>query len=452
MRTSNEPFLPGSWDGEEFLDLAEASAGVGVWDMDLATGLVRGRPQFFRVMGLEPRVDPVPVDVFRALRHPEDRAKVVDGFRKALNNQADYYESEYRIQRPDGQLRWILGRGKVVRDPQGNPVRYFGVDIDITDRKRADEALRAAETRFLQVFQLAPVAMSLSTLGDGRYLDVNTALLDQTSYTRAEVIGRTARDLRVYVDEADFARVREILSKDGAVENLEIRLRGKHDVRTVLFSADRVEFGAEPCLITCSVDISDRKDAEARQALLVRELQHRGRNLLGVIQTIASSTLKTSRDLVTANETLNGRLQALARAQHFIAAGRTGGAPIDEIVRAELEPFGGRVTMGGPRVVAGNSFAQMFAVLVHELATNATKHGSLTKAEGRVEIEWTADDRSGFSFVWRERGGPPVRPPTTRGFGSQLISAALGEKPHIRYGESGFEYEILVPIKHFRGN
>ena len=147
MRTSNEPFLPGSWDGEEFLHLAEASAGVGVWDMDLATGLVRGRPQFFRVMGLEPRVDPVSVDVFRALRHPEDRAKVVDGFRKALNNQADYYESEYRIQRPDGQLRWILGRGKVVRDPQGNPVRYFGVDIDITDRKRADEALRAAETR-----------------------------------------------------------------------------------------------------------------------------------------------------------------------------------------------------------------------------------------------------------------------------------------------------------------
>src|SRR5262249_3473981 len=126
-----QPSLRIDWEGSEFLELAEASAGIGVWDMDLATGLVRGRPQFFRVMGLEPRADPVSVEVFRALRHPEDRAKVVDGFRQMLAKGTDYYESEYRILRPDGQMRWILGRGRIVRNAHGTPARYFGVDIDI---------------------------------------------------------------------------------------------------------------------------------------------------------------------------------------------------------------------------------------------------------------------------------------------------------------------------------
>src|SRR6185312_8667761 len=106
--------------------------------------LVRARPQFFRVMGVEARARLVSVEVFRYVSHPEDRSRVVDGFQQTLEDGTDYYESEYRIVRPDGQLRWILGRGRVVRDAQGKPVRYFGVDIDITERKRAETELRAA--------------------------------------------------------------------------------------------------------------------------------------------------------------------------------------------------------------------------------------------------------------------------------------------------------------------
>src|SRR5436190_8387156 len=88
------------WEGNEFLELAEASAGIGVWDVDLATGMVRGRPQFFRVMGLEPTTEPVSIEVTRALRHPDDRALVVDGFEQSLEQGRDYYEREYRIVRP----------------------------------------------------------------------------------------------------------------------------------------------------------------------------------------------------------------------------------------------------------------------------------------------------------------------------------------------------------------
>jgi PAS domain S-box-containing protein len=563
------------WEGAEFLELAEASAGIGVWDVDLATGMVRGRPQFFRLMGLDPTMEQVPIDVMRALRHPDDRANVIDGFQQSLKNRTDYYESEYRILK-DGQIRWILGRGRVVRNDRGEAVRYSGVDIDITERKRFEETLRAAEARFLRVFQLAPIAMSISTLQEGRYIDVNAALLAQAGYAREEMIGRTARELAVYVNDQDLGTVRRLLAEKGGVKNLEVTLRGKHETRTVLLSADVLELGQEQCLLTASVDIAERKaveaallqseqryrnlvdnandivatldldgrltsinpavvrvlgyapeeliglsldqlappgsapidaaalqrelqqegairyempisskdgralaleidsqliydnsgkpiavhsisrdvterkDAEARQLLLIRELQHRAKNLLAVVQSIVSNTLRNSKDVQTVNATIAGRLQALARAQEFIAAGPGGGAPIGEIVHAELSAFGGRVSISGPPLLAGTAFAQMFAIVVHELATNATKYGSLSVPEGHVDVCWLVEDEATLFFSWKERGGPPVQPPAALGFGSEVMRVALIENPRIAFAASGFEYEIKVPIGNLR--
>lgn len=124
---------------DETLTLAELSAGIGVWDVDLATGQVHGTPQFFRIMGLEPSVLPVSIELLRSLRHPEDRDRVVRGFREAVESGQDSYEMEYRIVRPDGETRWIFGRGRVIRDAASMPLRYSGVDIDITERKQAEE-------------------------------------------------------------------------------------------------------------------------------------------------------------------------------------------------------------------------------------------------------------------------------------------------------------------------
>ena len=130
---------------DALLTLAEESAGIGVWDIDLTTGTARGTAQFFRIMGLEPSTQPVAMDRIRALRHPDDRSRVVAGFQRALDTGSDAYEMEYRIVRPDGEVRWIFGRGRVVRDAHGKPVRYSGVDIDITERKRAEAALAEAK-------------------------------------------------------------------------------------------------------------------------------------------------------------------------------------------------------------------------------------------------------------------------------------------------------------------
>src|SRR5437660_1625195 len=127
-------------ESHELLALAEQSAGIGVWDTDLATDTVRATPTFFRLMGLPVSTEPIANEIVRAVRHPDDAARVRQGFLDALARGLDWYEVEYRIIRPsDGVERWIFGRGRTVRDGEGTPVRYSGVDIDITERKRAEE-------------------------------------------------------------------------------------------------------------------------------------------------------------------------------------------------------------------------------------------------------------------------------------------------------------------------
>jgi PAS domain S-box-containing protein len=127
---------------EALLGLAELSAGIGVWVADLQEGTVVARPEFFRLLGIEPIDGPVSQDLPRSFRHPEDRERVTEGFREALASGRDSYETEYRIVRPSGEQRWIFGRGKVTRDEGGQPWRYAGVDLDVTERKHQEEHLR----------------------------------------------------------------------------------------------------------------------------------------------------------------------------------------------------------------------------------------------------------------------------------------------------------------------
>lgn len=134
---------------EELLTLAELSAGIGAWAADLRDGTFRATPQYYRLLGLDPVDGPVSQDISAALRHPDDRDRVAEGFRDAVASGADAYEAEYRIIRPTGEERWIFGRGRVTRDAGGRPWRYSGVDIDITARKQQEEHMRTVMRELL---------------------------------------------------------------------------------------------------------------------------------------------------------------------------------------------------------------------------------------------------------------------------------------------------------------
>jgi PAS domain S-box-containing protein len=191
------------------------------------------------------------------------------------------------------------------------------------------------------------------------------------------------------------------------------------------------------------LDITERKEAEARQTLLVRELQHRTKNLLAVIQSIATNSLKKGTDV----DTFVGRLHALARAQEFVAAGPQGGVPLRQLVDEALAAFGSQAAVEGDDAVVGGGFAQTFALVLHELATNAAKYGSLSTPHGRVTITWSIITLEGdphLQFCWRECNGPRVQPPAATGFGTQLMSSF--SRAEAAFNESGFAYQLVIPL------
>jgi two-component sensor histidine kinase len=185
-----------------------------------------------------------------------------------------------------------------------------------------------------------------------------------------------------------------------------------------------------------------------RRDLLARELQHRTKNLLAVIQAIASASLQES----AGRESFFDRLHALARAQDLIIKSAGRGARMKDVVASALESFGKRASTDGPEVFLNSSTAQGFALIMHELATNAAKHGALTAESGTVSVHWSIDaseTEPTLVFKWREHGGPPVTPPKRKGFGTILLQRAVptaGTPPCFDYAPEGFGYEVRATL------
>lgn len=182
-----------------------------------------------------------------------------------------------------------------------------------------------------------------------------------------------------------------------------------------------------------------------RYELLARELQHRTKNLLSVILSIATASLSDGGE---GSDVLIARLHSLARAQDVIFEGGGNGAHLEHVVRSVVSTFGSRIAIEGPSVYLKASVAQGFALILHELATNASKHGALANNTGRVSVRWTLDTSRAeplLSFDWTEHGGPPTKPPERRGFGTLLLEKAVassGAPPRFSYGPEGFSYHI----------
>jgi two-component sensor histidine kinase len=178
------------------------------------------------------------------------------------------------------------------------------------------------------------------------------------------------------------------------------------------------------------IEISERKAAQEREILLAREVDHRAKNLLAVVQSIVQLT--PGEDGAELKASVIGRIQALARAHSLLSDARWDGVDLGQLVEEELAPFGsrhtGRLRFQGPSITLRPAAAQSLALVLHELATNAAKYGALSDDAGQLEVEWcrtNVDDRAVVEILWSESGGPPVREPEQMGFGSNIIRTSV---------------------------
>ena len=255
--------------GHERLRMALVSGKSVAWDLDLRTGKDYWFGDLQTMFGITSQSLCVQVQDFYRYVHPDDRSRVAEAVASAREKHGPYL-CEFRMVREDGTVRWVNASGEFQYSKKGGPLRMLGVAFDITDQKRVTEALLKSEEKFSRAFRESPVALTVTSALDHRYIDINETFERVTGWKRAEVIGRTPFDIKLWVDQAERNRFVQLLLAENRLRDFEVRYRCKDGSEGVgLGSAELMEIEGEPCILSAIVDITDRKHSE--QALCLKE-------------------------------------------------------------------------------------------------------------------------------------------------------------------------------------
>lgn len=316
----------------------------------------------------------------------------------------------------------------------------------------------------LNVDVLALVADSvICTDEDGRILVFNPAAEQAFGYSAEEVIGQRVEMLLPEVDHLEHARhVRRFALEEGAANRLmghrrEVRGRRKNgQVFPAEAMVSRNTFDGRTILTVVHRDITERKELEELREATARELDHRMRNVLSVVNSIVAISAASAVSVEAFKESLDGRLKALAATQNTLQFGEQQSTSLRELFQAEMmqyqSPDGASVVIECPPAFVGRKAAQLLALAIHELATNAAKYGALSQAGGRVTVisRFTGEgDEDQLVIEWREAGGPPASPPERQGFGTRLIkqvvARALRAEVTLEYPPEGLICRMTLP-------
>lgn len=366
------------------------------------------------------------------------------------------WTGDLRHRARDGHEVVVMSRKVLRRDADGRPVAVLQPLTDVTEARRAERERRRADALLRTIIGAAP-GLIYAKDRQGRILLANRAVLDLLGKTWPEVEGRTAFE---YLDncahaEAVMANDRRVMEQ-GQGEELEEPFGREGGQPRVLLSTKtpmRDPDGQVEGLVGVSVEITGRKRTEERLRLMVHELNHRVKNMLATVQSIAVQTLRGGDPAVRG--VLEARLQALAAAHDVLTRTNWDGAELDDVVAGVLAPYagrdGGRFHVSGPPVRLQPRAALAIAMGLHELATNALGHGALSPAapKGWVDLRW-AKSGGRIRLVWSEHGGPPVTPRPRRGFGTRLVERSLAQDlagtVQIAFDPEGMTCTVSAPL------
>jgi PAS domain S-box-containing protein len=338
---------------------------------------------------------------------------------------------------------------------------FYSLVEDVTDQKATEAALRESEARFRHMADSAPALIWMSD-EEGRVTFANRHYEHMFGRPAAEMHGDgwaqivlpedLKRHTKAFFDafqaRTGFHCETRVIDKVGQVRWLRCEGVPRFD--------DAQRFLG---YTGCNVDITESKVAEERRDLLINELNHRVKNTLATVQSIASQTLRNAPTTQEAKRALEERLFALSRAHDVLTRENWEGADLYEIVAQAVEPYSSRgesrLHLSGPRIRLSPRMALALAMALQELATNAVKYGALSNATGGIGITWSIDatqDPARLHLRWTETGGPPVHAPTRRGFGSRLIERSLADdlagEVRIEFASAGVTCTADAPITH----
>lgn len=332
--------------------------------------------------------------------------------------------------------------------------RQLGFSID---RMRVDEARRRAEhtSRLLASIIESSSDAIISRDLDGIVTSWNRGAELTYGYAAEEMIGKS---LAALVPPDQRGREDEVMQRIRAGEAPEpyetIRRRKDGSLIDVSVTISPVRDDAGNVIGASKIarNISERKQAQARQELLTREIQHRTKNLFSVVLSVVALSFAGKESIEDAREAVLSRLRSLAQTNTMLIDKDWHGADMAEVVGREMSPYDDRVGMKGPRVLLNPKAAQNFALALHELATNAAKYGALSNTSGRVDIEWWLDERAEYlHFRWQERDGPSVKLPVRKGFGSVVLEHVMAEyfceAPRVEFDRRGIVYEVRCALR-----
>ncbi|HUL08464.1 MAG TPA: PAS domain S-box protein [Candidatus Acidoferrum sp.] len=370
----------------------------------------------------------------------------------ALRERRPVRDIEAILERPDGSRLRFLPFPTPLFDANGRLTGAVNMLLDITDRHAAS----VESARLAAIVASSDDAIVSKSL-DGIIRSWNGGATRIFGYEPQEMIGQPI--LRIIPPEL-HDQEQEILARLRRGERIEhfetvrVTKDGRRLDISLTVSPVRDKLGSIVGASKVARDITERKRAEELQRLLLGELNHRVKNTLATVQSIANQSVRHAQNPVTFLSSFSGRIQALAQAHDLLTQNSWRGADILPLVRDQLLAAGSgdeRISFSGPSVMLDPQAAVHLAMILHELGTNARKYGSLSVPAGRLAVSWRVqtNGRRDLHLRWQESKGPPVTAPSARGFGSTLIEKSLAAhdgEASIHYGADGVTCEIRLPL------
>jgi PAS domain S-box-containing protein len=496
--SSPRPFFP----DPELISIALEAGQVGIWSWDIACNQASWSTNIEDIYGLaKGSLDGTRMVLDNDI-HPGDRPAVIAAMQEALQTRTPRRVQYRLLPRPGADERWIETLATVVVEG-GVPIKLLGICYEVTDRANMHRELRVRARQQEAVARLG--AQALTELGLQRFFDdcvktiadtldvelvkilelvpgdaelllragtgwkpglVGTALVttgrnSQAGFTLASGGPVIVENLAA---ESRFAG-HPLLHQHGIVSGLTIPIAGRdgrtygvlgaHTTRRRTFSENDVSFLA--AVANMIAGAIQRRQLDQRHELMIRELRHRSGNLFAQLLALFSQTAKSSKNLAELVPKFEARVLALANAHRLITESGWQSASLTEILNPLLAPYLDRISLAGPDVFLEPDPTFGLSAAVHELATNASKYGSLSARLGRVEVSWSVQrTEQGLTllFDWKERNGPPHKRNRRPGFGSKLIHTVierqLNGKVLQSFGPKGLEAELTIPLTHER--